>query len=84
MRLKGFSRASDNALPYFQSVTGVDFDGEGKVFLIRHFDHSRYPDKIDLRRKIESANNGRPGEDEDIYVRSSELAGNGQGPANVT
>ena len=65
-------------------MPGVDLDGHGKIFLVGHLDHARHPDEINLRREIESPDNGRTGDNEDINAASSELGGNGQSPTDVT
>ncbi len=64
-------------------MTSVDFDREGKIFLVGHLDHARHPDEIDLGWKIETAYDWRACENQDVYVGISQLGGNGQGSTNV-
>ena len=64
-------------------MAGVYLDGEGKVLLIRHFDHSGHPDKIYLLGKTESADYWTPGENDGIDIGGSQVGGNGQSSTNV-
>ena len=64
-------------------MTGVYLDGEGKVLLIRHLDHSGYPDEIDLLGKTEPADYWTPGENDGIDIGISQVGGNCQGSTNV-
>jgi hypothetical protein len=64
-------------------MAGVYLDGEGKVLLIRHLDHSRHPDEIDLLGKTEAADYWTPGENDGIDIVVSQVGGNGQGSTNM-
>jgi len=54
--LKGLGSTGNYSLAYFKGVPGVDFDGQGQVLFIGHFDHAWDADEIDLGGKRESAN----------------------------
>ena len=62
----------------------IDFDGEGKIFLICFLDHARYPNKVDLIRHWIPAHNGGSRQDEDVDINVPQMRGDSHGTAYMS
>ena len=84
VRLKCFGRGGDDIFTDIEGMLGIDFNGEGQIFIVGFFNHSRNPDKIDSVRKRETTGNGGTGQDQDIDAGSQQMGCDGHRSADVS
>jgi len=83
MGLKRLGRCGDDIGADIHGMLRVDFDGQGKVFVVGFFDHARNAHKINLFGKGKPAGNRRSRQYQDIDIRTRQMGRNGHGASNM-